>query len=84
MNSGNARGILMMIMAMALFTLNDTLVKAAMVHLPLFQAIALRGVMVTLLLGALAYATGNLRPALSARDKKMIFLRTLCDLGSLA
>ena len=84
MNSGNARGITMMILAMALFTLNDTLIKAAMLHLPLFQAIALRGVMVTILLAALAWATGNLRPDLSPRDKKLIFLRTLCDLGATA
>jgi drug/metabolite transporter (DMT)-like permease len=51
----NLRGILAMCIAMALFIVNDTLVKLAAAELPTHQILFLRGLMATLLLcGALA------------------------------
>ena len=42
--SENLRGILRMLAAMAVFVLNDTLIKIAAAHMPTGEAIFLRGV----------------------------------------
>jgi branched-subunit amino acid ABC-type transport system permease component len=63
--SDNTRGALLMMGAMAAFTLNDACMKALGEELPLFQAIFLRGVGTTVLLLILARVDGGapLRPA---------------------
>lgn len=82
MTSDNARGVFLMTLAMAFFTFNDTMIKTAMEHLPMFQAIALRGMMVTLVLVGLGWATGGLRPRLNSSERRVMVWRTACELGA--
>lgn len=64
----NLRGVLLMCVAMAAFTINDAFMKAATVDLPVFQAIALRGVLTTLVLTALVWRAGAMRFGFSRPD----------------
>ena len=57
----NRRGIASMVVAMACFIANDTLVKLASQSLPTSQLIFLRGVMATLLVLSVAHAIGATR-----------------------
>lgn len=59
----NARGIRLMIAAMACFVVNDALVKLASASMPSMQLICVRGAMASLWVLAVAHATGaTLRP----------------------
>ncbi len=80
--SDNMRGAVLMMLSMAAFTLNDTFIKSVAGDLPLFQAIFLRGVMTTALLTALALYQRQFRLKLAKRDRKIIGLRTLAELGA--
>lgn len=80
--SANTRGALLMMGSMAGFTLNDTLVKIVGTNLPLMQIIALRGVMATLLIFALAWMTGALRLTASRQDWSWVGLRSLTEIGA--
>ena len=77
--SDNLRGVLFMNAAMAAFTVNDALMKLATEHVPLMQAIALRGGITGGTLAVLALATGALRLRLSRRDAGLLGLRTLAE-----
>lgn len=57
----NRRGIVAMVLAMALFICNDTLVKYAGQSLPAGQIVLLRGLAVTLWISLMAAALGALR-----------------------
>lgn len=80
--SDNTRGALLMMGAMAAFTLNDACMKALGEELPLFQAIFLRGAATTLLLLVLARVMGALRFDLPRRDWGLIGLRSLAEVGA--
>jgi S-adenosylmethionine uptake transporter len=80
--SENTRGVLLMMAAMACFTLNDACMKAVGEELPLFQALLIRGAATTLLLVALARAMGGLRFDLPRRDWGLIGFRTLGEIGA--
>lgn len=80
--SDNARGAIYMMVAMAAFTLNDTAMKALTQDLPLFQAIAMRGLLTCLGLMALAMALGQWRPSLPRRDGRVIGLRCVAEIVS--
>jgi S-adenosylmethionine uptake transporter len=80
--SDNGRGIVLMTVSMACFTLNDTCMKAAGQDIPLFQAIMIRGVTTTLLLILVAAAAGGLRLRLGPRDRMLVALRTLGEVGA--
>lgn len=54
-HSNNMRGALLMMASMAGFVLNDTMMKLVSEDLELFQAVFLRGIGATLLLGILAW-----------------------------
>lgn len=77
--SDNMRGAGLMMVAMAAFTFNDTVMKTLSGEVPLFQAIFLRGALTTVLLFALGRALGGLRFRLARRDWGAIALRTLCE-----
>lgn len=79
--SDNARGILLMCGSMLAFTLNDTLVKAAISSgVNFYQVIACRGLFATAGLVALALAlTGRLALWPQGSDRKFLALRTLGD-----
>jgi drug/metabolite transporter (DMT)-like permease len=80
--SDNARGAVYMMVAMATFTLNDTGMKALTQDLPLFQSIAMRGVLTLTGLIGLAYALGQFRLRLPGRDGWFILLRCFAEVVS--
>jgi S-adenosylmethionine uptake transporter len=80
--SPNAKGALLMVLGMAAFTMNDAAVKMAGNIAPLFQIIALRGLIATAFLLALAVATGVLRFDFARRDWALLALRSLGEIGA--
>jgi drug/metabolite transporter (DMT)-like permease len=80
--SDNARGALLMMASMASFTLNDVFMKSLSDELPLFQALALRGLVTTLFLVLLARRLGLLRFDLARRDWGLIAVRTIAEIGA--
>ena len=78
----NHRGILLMVVAMAAFTLNDTCMKAVNADLPLFQAIFLRGLLTSAALGVIAWRAGALPLRLSRRDRRLVSFRLLGEVAS--
>ncbi|GAB4394724.1 MAG: DMT family transporter [Kiloniellaceae bacterium] len=79
--SDNARGALFMTICMAGFVLNDAMIKLVTQDISLFQAIFLRGLLASLLIGALAWARGQLFYRVAAGDRKMLALRVIGELG---
>lgn len=80
--SENTRGALLMMGAMAAFTLNDTFFKTLSGEMPLFQAIFLRGVVVSFLMYFMVRWNGALRKSVPRKDWGMIALRTFGELGA--
>jgi S-adenosylmethionine uptake transporter len=80
--SDNARGAAFMAVSMAGFALNDGLMKAVMADLPLFQAVFLRGVMATALIAALAATRGAFAQRFPMRDRPVLLMRSLGEIGS--
>ncbi len=78
--SPNVKGALLMMGSMAGFTVNDTLVKVALQDLPLFQLVAIRGVVATLLVYLLARHLGALHLRFPSHDRWLIALRSLSEL----
>lgn len=80
--SDNVRGAVYMMLSMAGFVLNDTLMKSLSDDLPMFQAIFLRGAFATLLIGLLAWHRRVLwyRPPRAAF--KFMSLRVIGELGA--
>jgi drug/metabolite transporter (DMT)-like permease len=73
--SDNVRGAVLMNVAMAAFTINDTAMKAAMQAVPLYQAIGIRGLIATLVLAVIGYRMGGLSLNLPRRDLGLLALR---------
>lgn len=82
--SPNARGALLMMGSMAAFTLNDTAIKAVGHAQPLFQMIAMRGILTTVLIYLLARHLGTLRLRLPRGDWALIALRCGAEIGATA
>jgi drug/metabolite transporter (DMT)-like permease len=80
--SDNLRGILLMCASMAAFTINDTFVKSVTQTLPLYQTIALRGLIAVAGLFLLVIATRAYRFRLNRRDGWLILLRSLADVAA--
>ncbi len=80
--SDNLRGAVLMVGAMAAFTVNDVCMKALSDELPLFQALFLRGMVTSVMLFVLAWALGGLRLRLPARDVKIVLMRNVTEVGS--
>jgi drug/metabolite transporter (DMT)-like permease len=79
--SDNLRGSALMMAAMIAFTVNDACMKAVAVDLPIFEAIALRGFLTLVALGAIGLAMGALKPMVPKGDRLWIGLRTLGEVG---
>ncbi len=77
--SDNTKGALLMVAAMAAFTLNDILMKSLAETVPLFQAIFVRGAFTSVLIGGTALAMGMLHLRLSGRDWGLIGLRCVSE-----
>ncbi|MEQ8354500.1 MAG: DMT family transporter [Kiloniellaceae bacterium] len=82
MSSDNFRGAFFMVIAMAGFVLNDTMMKLVFADLELFQSIFLRGLLLSLLIALLALRQRQLiyRPARG--DARILGLRVLGEIGS--
>ena len=79
--SENARGALYMMVAMAGFVCNDTMMKLASAELTLFQAVFLRGLMASALMAALAVARGELMHRVAPVDRRTLALRAVGEIG---
>jgi S-adenosylmethionine uptake transporter len=76
----NARGAVLMMIAMAAFTINDTFMKLILAELPMFQAMALRGIGTSLFFAVIAWQMGALSVGrISGRDRWLIAVRTLAE-----
>lgn len=78
----NTSGALLMMASMAAFTVNDTFVKLALDELPLFQILVIRGALTSVLIFALARALGTLSLRLPRRDRGLVALRCLAEIGA--
>jgi drug/metabolite transporter (DMT)-like permease len=80
--SDNLRGALYMNLSMFAFTVNDTIMKSLTQSLPLYQTIALRGVVAVLGLLILARARGGLHLPKLPADRAVIALRSVVDVAA--
>jgi drug/metabolite transporter (DMT)-like permease len=80
--SDNARGAVYMMVAMAAFTLNDTAMKVLTADLPLFQAIAMRGICTLVGLIVLARLMGQWQVGLGPGDRRVIGVRCVAEIVS--
>ena len=80
--TGNMQGALLMMAGMAAFTANDTFMKALSDEVPLFQAILLRGLVVTVVLGAVGLLNGAFHATIPPRDRLLIGLRGVSEIGA--
>lgn len=71
-----------MMLSMAGFVLNDTLMKSLSADLPMFQAIFIRGMVATVLIGLLAWHRRALWYRPSKPAAKIIGLRVIGELGA--
>lgn len=71
-----------MAVAMAGFCLNDTMMKLVFADLELFQAIFLRGLLLSLLLALLSLPRGELLHRPSRSDARVLGLRVVGEIGS--
>lgn len=83
LRADNLRGAVFMMVSMAAFVVNDALMKSLAGDIPLFQAIFVRGLFATLLVGSLAALRGVARPsALAPADRKVAAVRVAAEIGT--
>ena len=80
--SDNTKGALLMMLSMAAFTFNDTLVKSLGTDVPLFQMLFLRGALASVMIWGLAKSLGKLRWSLSRQDWALVIVRTVAEIGA--
>ncbi|MFN3642008.1 MAG: DMT family transporter [Gemmobacter sp.] len=76
----NTRGAVLMMAAMAGFTVNDAFMKSLSGEVPLFQGIFLRGALATLCLGLAAAASGALRARIDRGDMLRVGVRGVAEI----
>jgi len=79
--SDNFRGAALMTAAMAAFVFNDMMMKIASDHLTLFQAIFIRGIFTTFLVGLMAWRKKALFCAISKSDRNILIWRLVGEIG---
>ena len=86
MQSDNSKGAILIVVAMTLFVFNDACMKLLLVEVPLFQALLLRGVVMTAFMVLLAWRTGALARHhlrdMAPRDRALIAARCVADTAS--
>jgi drug/metabolite transporter (DMT)-like permease len=80
--SENARGVIIMCVAMAAFVVNDTAVKEVTATLPLFEVIALRGALSVLGLIGIGIGKRALTWRLPRRDAWLVALRMVAEVAA--
>ena len=78
----NMRGALFMMASMAGFVLNDTMIKLVSEDMELFQAVFLRGIAATLLLGVLAWYKNVIFHRPASGEFKIIAWRTFAEISA--
>jgi drug/metabolite transporter (DMT)-like permease len=81
-SSDNLRGAFFMAVAMAGFCLNDTMMKLVFADLELFQAIFLRGLLLSVLIAVLSIRRNQLFYRPSRQDSFFLGLRVVGEIGS--
>lgn len=79
--SDNMRAAIFMMASMAGFSMNDAFIKLVGVDLPLFEAVFLRGLIATALIGGLALREGSWRFRPGRRDQRLIAQRCFAEIG---
>jgi drug/metabolite transporter (DMT)-like permease len=79
--SDNAQGAIFMMVSVAAFVLNDTLMKLVSAEMSLFQAVFLRGLAATTLLAFLALRRRELFPQVDSAGRRLIALRMFGEIG---
>lgn len=77
--SDNMRAAVFMMISMTAFTVNDVMMKLADTHVPFYQSITLRGLMITVGLLLLAGLRGQLHYRPNRKDWGLISLRTIAE-----
>lgn len=80
--SDNMRAAVFMMLSMAGFAFNDAMIKLSSSDLALFQAIFLRGLFATALITLLAMRIGAFRHRPGQRDRRIVALRSVAEVGS--
>jgi drug/metabolite transporter (DMT)-like permease len=80
--SDNARGVIIMCVAMAAFVVNDTAVKAVTATVPLFEVIALRGVFSVVALGVIGWRARLLTWRMPRGDVWLVALRMVAEVAA--
>ncbi|MFT6557107.1 DMT family transporter [Sneathiella sp.] len=78
-NSDNIRGAFFMAACMAAFGINDALMKLGSEHFSLVQAIFVRSIFTTVLIGAFAYYKGAFKSVVPSKDRKLIAVRVAAE-----
>lgn len=81
MHSDNARGAAFMVVASFGFAGNDALMKSLSGEVPILQAVFLRGIVATALIGFLAWRQGGLTFRFPADDWRRVGLRSVGEIG---
>lgn len=80
--TANMQGALLMTGAMTAFTVNDAFMKVLSDHLPFFQLLFIRSAAVAVLIAAMAWRAGALRFSMSKRDKMLVCVRAVSEMGA--
>lgn len=78
----NLRGTMLMMLSMAAFTCNDAVMKSVTRSLPLYESVALRGIIVMAMMLLVARAQGGLRLRVPRGDIGSLVLRSAADIVS--
>ncbi|SEL38251.1 DMT family transporter [Pacificibacter marinus] len=81
--SENTRGAILMMLAMAAFSINDAILKALVSHINLYQVIFLRGCLTLILIfTVLTRITGPVSFKMPPKDAILIGIRSLSEVGA--
>ncbi|MEM6465686.1 MAG: DMT family transporter [Pseudomonadota bacterium] len=80
--NANLAGALFMTLSMVGFAVNDATIKVFAGQYELMQVIFVRGLFALLFIGGLTWARGMMRPFPKGRDRKLIGLRALGEVGA--
>ena len=78
----NLRGAVLMMVAMAAFTVNDAAIKHVFASLPFYQSITLRSAITAALLAAIGIHRGALTVRFPRKDRALIAWRTVGEVAS--
>lgn len=80
--TANIHGAVLMTGSMTAFTVNDTFMKLLSGGFPFFQLLFLRSLLVATLIGVWAWRVGAFRKSIARRDRILIGIRTMSEVGA--